>query len=232
MSALLTTLSIDQLAQCCRQETNNFSTGQAYDDAYGLELFRRAIFQHNQAAWQAIYVQYQPLVAYWVQRHSKFPSTGEEADFFVNAAFTRFWWTASRHRLRLRFESLGRVLRYLKVCVHTAIEDECRRQRGAQATLSLDDLSEIVANDLPSTEAQVMRQVAIEVLTQAMRNRLEGEEEEVVALLSWKYGLRPREIQARRPDLFPSVKRIYQIKRNISNRLMRDPLIQQLRAAG
>jgi hypothetical protein len=50
--------------------------------------------------------------------------------------------------------------------------------------------------------------------------------------LSWTYGLRPQEIQARRPDLFPDVRRVYQVKRNLINRLQRDSVIQQLLMEG
>jgi hypothetical protein len=71
------------------------------------ELFRRAILNRDQAAWQAIHAQYQTLITSWVWRHSKFQSTNEEAASFVNAAFIRFWRTVSK-------KGMGQFLATLK----------------------------------------------------------------------------------------------------------------------
>jgi DNA-directed RNA polymerase specialized sigma24 family protein len=230
MSALPSDLSVDELARRCRQEAERFLAGRPHNEAYGLELFRRAIINRDQAAWQAIYAQYQALVARWVRHHAKFQSTNEEAVFFVNGAFARFWHAVSKQERGLQFDSLASLLGYLKRCVHSAIEDECRRQqRWPQDALAWDDLSEAVADDIPSPEARVIGQVVADTIEWAVMSRLQGEEEEVTAALSWTYGLRPRQIQVRRPDLFPNVRRIYEVKRNIVSRLLRDPEIQQLR---
>jgi DNA-directed RNA polymerase specialized sigma24 family protein len=222
-------LSVDELARRCRQETQKYMGGHPHDDAYGLELFRRAIIHHDQTAWKAIYAEYQALVTLWVQRHSRFESINEEATFFVNAAFARFWHTASRHTARLQFNDLGGLLRYLRLCVYSVIEDECRRRRRwPQDAPALDDLLEVMADGVPSPEARAISQMAAEALEQSVLSHLRGEEEEVIATLSWTYGLHPRQIQANRPDLFADVRRVYQVKRNILNRLLRDPEIRQL----
>jgi hypothetical protein len=89
-----------------------------------------------------------------------------------------------------------------------------------------------VAGEEPSPERHVMSQIAVEALAQAVLSHLRDEEDKVVAILSWTYGLRPQEIQARRPDLFPDVRRVYQVKRNLVNRLQRDSVIQQLLVEG
>jgi hypothetical protein len=96
MSSSPNGLSVEELAQRCRQESEKYLAGQPHDETYCFELFRRAIFNRDQAAWQAIYAQYQTLITSWVWRHSKFQSTNEEAASFVNAAFIRFWRTVSK----------------------------------------------------------------------------------------------------------------------------------------
>ncbi|MEJ2555992.1 MAG: hypothetical protein P8186_07155 [Anaerolineae bacterium] len=204
-------------------------TDHLLDDTYRLELFRRAIFDQDQAAWQAIYVEYQALVSFWIKRHSHFDSAGEEARFLVNEVFTRFWYTASLHKDKFQFNALAPLLSYLKTCVHSVIQDEWRRQRRRpRGDLIWGEISEILPDAPPSLEAQAIDQVALDALARAIASRLQGEEEKVVAALSWTYGLRPSEIQARRPDLFPDVRRVYQVKRNILNRLQRDCEIRKL----
>jgi RNA polymerase sigma factor (sigma-70 family) len=232
-SSLPSYLDLDELAQRCRPESQEHVAPQAGDEACGLELFQRAIVFQDGAAWCALYVEYKSLVAHWVRNHSKFPATGEDVAYFVNEAFARFWHTASRHQARHQFQGLGQILNYLKVCAHSAIEDEWRRRRHwLPDPLAWDDMSEVVAGEEPSPERHVMSQIAVEALAQAVLSHLRDEEDKVVAILSWTYGLRPQEIQARRPDLFPDVRRVYQVKRNLVNRLQRDSVIQQLLVEG
>lgn len=223
-------LSVNELALRCQQEREKFLAGSACDETYSLELFHRALFDHDQAAWQAIYAEYQPMVTQWVRRCSRFQHTNEEAAFFVNAAFTRFWRAVSGWERRSQFDSLPKLLGYLKCCVYSAIEDECRRQqRWMRDSVDWDGFIEAVPDDAPPVEERAIGEVAKDNLKWAMRGRLQDEKEEVVATLSWVYGLPPREIQARHPDLFPDVYQIYKIKHNILSRLRRDPGIQYLR---
>jgi len=45
----------------------------------------------------------------------------------------------------------------------------------------------------------------------------------VLMHLSLEIGLKPREIQAQRPDLFPDIKEVYTMTRNVFDRLRRSP---------
>jgi hypothetical protein len=223
-------LSIDELIQRCQQETNKYLAGHPHDETYCLELFRRAILNDNQQAWQAIYTQYQSLVADWIWQHSKSQSINEDVTVLINAAFMRFWRTVSKkNNGSFQFNSLGQLLGYFKKCVYSAIEDAYRQeQRWPQDTLIWEELSEALADDKSSLETRVLSRVEMDALEWVVWSRLRGEAEMIVARLSWLDGLSPREIQARRPDLFVNVRRVYRIKRNILERLLRDPKIQKL----
>jgi DNA-directed RNA polymerase specialized sigma24 family protein len=121
-------------------------------------------------------------------------------------------------------------LQYLKSCVHSAIEDAYRQQqRWPPEALIWNELSEVLVDEELSPEARVLSRLVREALEWAVWSRLRDEAEVVVATLSWEYGLSPREIQARRSDLFATVQQVYRIKRNILDRLSRDPDIQKLR---
>jgi hypothetical protein len=125
---------------------------------------------------------------------------------------------------------LGKLLQYLKSCVHSAIEDAYRQQqRWPPEALIWNELSEALVDEALSPEARVLSQLAWEALEWAVWSRLQSEAEVAVATLSWEYGLSPGEIQARRPDLFATIQQVYRTKRNILDRLMRDPDIQKLR---
>jgi len=65
-------LSIGDLTWRCRQESAQYLAGNAHNETYCLELFRRAIVDQDQAAWPALYTHYEPLVAEWARHHPKF----------------------------------------------------------------------------------------------------------------------------------------------------------------
>jgi hypothetical protein len=64
---------------------------------------------------------------------------------------------------------------------------------------------------------------------QTIQSHLRNEEEQLTLALSWVYDLHLCEIQAYCPDLFADTSYVYQVKRNVMNRLMRDPIVQRLR---
>lgn len=217
-------LNLGELIRRCQVESKHYLAGHPYDETYSLELFHRALFKQDQEAWQSIYAQYQILVTDWIWRHSKFRRTSEEPGFFVNAAFISFWHSTSKPELALKFNHLGQFLRYLKCCVHSAIEDEYRRrQRQPQDIVVWEELLETLVDDASSLEERIISQAKMDDLQQAVLKQLRSGEEEVVASLSWLHGLSPQEIQAHRPDLFADVRRVYRVKRKILNRLRRDP---------
>jgi len=119
-------LDVDQLADECADQTQRFFNRVEHDTGYCYELFRRAIVGRNNHAWEKIYHQYQPLVINWVERHSRFPATREEVDYFVNGAFDKMWSAVDGEKFR-QFDDVPDLLRYLQMCVHSVIVDHTRR---------------------------------------------------------------------------------------------------------
>ena len=60
-----------------------------------------------------------------MQRHAAFPASGEEAQYFVNRAFDKLWTAMTPQKFE-RFPDLKSLLRYLQMCVHSAIIDHVR----------------------------------------------------------------------------------------------------------
>src|SRR5437867_12583929 len=89
----LQNMSTGDLSHRCAQETERYFHKQSHDSTYCFELFRRAIQKADQAAWDIICVQYQPLVSGWVRQHHGFQDSGEEIQYFVNGAIGKIYST-------------------------------------------------------------------------------------------------------------------------------------------
>src|SRR5690349_12792071 len=61
-------MGVEELAQKCAHETDLFFAQREYDPSYGFELFRRAVRNKDERAFEVVMALYQPLVARWVKR--------------------------------------------------------------------------------------------------------------------------------------------------------------------
>jgi DNA-directed RNA polymerase specialized sigma24 family protein len=200
-------------------------TGRAAEDAAGLELFRRAIADGDEAAWRDVIDMYRGLLLAQAGRQVVRGLVFEDDGFCVDRAFQRFWGASRAGRIR-RFDDLGAILKYLKMCLGSVMLDEARARRR-QAWMSFDDLApEADVNADPSGE--VIGRLGRRELWAAVERELADPKEHLVARLSFVAGLSPREILARHPDEFEDVFDVYRIKRNMIDRLRRSRTIQHL----
>ncbi len=225
MSEEINRLAVDELAQKCRQETNNYFKHQVHDDRYCFELFRRAIQEQDKYAWDMICVQYQSLVTGWVSQHSGFEASGEEAEFFVNGAFGKISGTLSPEKFQ-SFSDLGYLLRYLKMCVHSVITDYNRAADYADLS-ALDEAEEEESPEL-SPEEQALDQSNRQTFWNLTRTRLHDEKERLVIHGSFVLDLKPQEIYDHFQSAFSDVDEIYRVKQNIISRLRRDSEFRKL----
>ena len=84
-------LDLAALVRRSLSESELFYHGQPHDTRFSYELFRRALVERNEQAWEHIFTSYGSLVESWVRRSGAFASSGESSEYFVGAAFTRFW---------------------------------------------------------------------------------------------------------------------------------------------
>lgn len=63
----LADLPIDEIIARCQEETERYSRRDSHDPRYCYELFRRALAEQDQEAWQALRAQHQRLVGSWIQ---------------------------------------------------------------------------------------------------------------------------------------------------------------------
>jgi DNA-directed RNA polymerase specialized sigma24 family protein len=226
----LQTLTLTGIAHRCAQETELFFQRKSYNPRYCFELFRRAIMERNQRAWEVVYNQYRSLVGSWVERHSAFPSSGEETQYFVNRAFEKMWVAVTPDRFG-RFPDLKSLLRYLQTCVHSVVLDQVRVAEQAEVGAEADIASvEGEAGDT-TPEDQALARVQGQELWDQISKRLHNDKERRVMYDSFVLALKPREIYAEGKDMFRDVREVYRVKENVLARLRRDAELKKLLGA-
>jgi len=219
-------LTVEDLAQRCAQETDLYFAHRDYDSSYCFELFRRAIRSKDERALEVVIIQYQPLVARWVDRwmdkHPDFPSVNEEAQDFIAQAFERFWVSFTSAKFD-KSQSLAAVLRYLQMCVNGAITDAWRKLRHVQLEQITGDEDQEFAEPEPTPEELLQR----DEFWQLIKKKSKDPKEYIVVYASFSLALSPREILAEYPDEFSDIKEIYQYKANLLERLERDEEIKE-----
>ncbi len=213
-------LSIADLARLCgRHQSREVSRVYAIGHCY--ELFRRAVVERDDAAWQAVISIYRRLVLYWLGPHADEDTLQE--------VFLRFW-QLHRHRsppFTTRFPNIGAVMGYLKQCAIAvrieagrAQERERRLWERVRRAAVLEAVVIIEAYETPQDDRPNIRE--------AILSRVQSERERVVFEGTYHHGLAPREIQARWPDLFPTKQDVYRVKEKLLKRLRRDKELRKL----
>jgi hypothetical protein len=177
-------------------------------------------------SWDAVVHQYRWLVLLYVKRHHAWVERGElDDEYWVMRVFQRFWSAVKADRFH-QFRRLASVVAYLKLCAHSVLLDELRAARAAQV-FSLDRVSKAYAA-WQDVGTEVVGKLSCQILWRAVLSEAQGSQEPVVARLSWVQGMQPSEIYAARPGLFESVGAVYRIKRNLLERLRKNPLLAEL----
>jgi len=213
-------LSLAELGRRCREETLRFLRGEPREDAFCFGMFERAIVQREEEAWATIVAQYRGIVLSYVGQHSAAAMIREPDDYWVNRAFQRFWSAVGPERFG-QFPDLAALVKYLKLCVHSVLMDEIRARRAAPAN-SLDEVPESALSP-SNADRTVIGKLAGAQLWTTILAEMQDEAEEVVAYLSFVRELKPSEIFSSRPGLYASVADVYRIKRNVIERLRRNP---------
>ncbi len=185
-------------------------------------LFCEALVGRDPEAWRQLYLRYQNLVAAWVRRHPAFPRSGESVGYFVNRAFDRLLSAVDSEKFA-RFPDAPSLLRYLKMCAHSAVLDAVRHREHE----ALDNPGWVA--EVSDPEAQAVANLQREELWAVVQSVVRDHRERVLVYESFVCGASPQQLQSRHPDLFSSVEDVYLAKRNLLLRLRRHPRIQALR---
>jgi DNA-directed RNA polymerase specialized sigma24 family protein len=189
-------------------------------DSY--ELFRRAIVHRDEEAWAAIYRRYRSLLIAWAARSSVRAYLHAECADIADQALARAWAALTPERFAA-FPSLAKLLSYLHACVETTAIDSARAQASRER------LAQRLAAAPPATSDQaVLADLDREALWHTVSALAGTPAERVVLVESFAYGLPPGEICARHPQIFSTVRNVYNVKRKLFARLQRNREVLRL----
>jgi DNA-directed RNA polymerase specialized sigma24 family protein len=214
-------LSISSIRHRCAQESDRFFNKKDQDPRYCYELFRRALFERDDLAWNYIYYQYERLVRSWVRKHPSFPITGEEVDYFVNEAYSKLW-TAVEPEKFTKFPNLKSILGYLQTCVWAVIVDFVRLKEFKLVVIAAEDIPHQLETEEPELEEKVSDKLNLQAILDLIDGEIKDERENCVFYGSFIKGLKPGEIIDHCKGLFEDVKEVYRVKENLLARLRRN----------
>ena len=105
-------LSVLALADQCKSEISKYRSGEPYNDQYCVELFRRAMRQHDPLAWEIVQQRFQETMFRWMRAHPQreLACRLDSEENYVAQAFARFWF-ATTNNPTLEFKTLAAALR-------------------------------------------------------------------------------------------------------------------------
>jgi hypothetical protein len=207
----LSTASVKDLKERC----------DADDDLACWELFRRAVDDNDDPAWHVVYNKYRLWIISWGH------DSHVEKEVLVNDVFMRFVTWTDKKSLAQDFPTIEQVMGGLRRCTRTYIIDEGRAYTRKQMR------DEPLLPNTKTTTIREMEDSVFDGITASERqtyflNRLNDDDEKLIFDLSYKLGLKPKEIFARHPNRFENVKAIHRIKERIVRRFANDPILQKL----
>jgi DNA-directed RNA polymerase specialized sigma24 family protein len=216
----LAALPRDDLCRRCREETEHYRRARPVDGRFCLEIFRRAIVEHDQACWSELYDIYHDQALMWCRR----AGAGQHADHeeIITEAWTRFWRYFTTTKLE-EATGIAGVLTYLRSCIFTVVIDQRRRQ---VETTPLDPTL-MPPDTVPGPDEALAAAAAVSEFWRTVHQHLHDERERVLMHMKYILLLRSAEIQHRYPALFPTVDDVYRITRNVLDRLRRSPAIRR-----
>jgi DNA-directed RNA polymerase specialized sigma24 family protein len=176
------------------------------------------------------------MVLAWIGRHPDFAAigAGEDADHWVDAVFVRFWNALKPERFG-QFGETRQLLAYLKMCASSVVQDELRQRQQRLVSVPLEPVGDENAPEDYSRAIEVHDPpeagLEIQELLGVIRRELRDDLERQVFELSIRLGFTPREITRHDPEHFPTAAVVYQVKRNLLERLRRSPDVRKYLAA-
>ena len=206
-------MSLSALADRSRLEMSKFRRNEPSNDQYCLEIFRRATMQHDERAWDIIYVLFQDQVRQWFRNDATRTAAlrHEDERTYVDDTFKRFWQSVNTQKHE--FPVLASALRYLRLCLNSVIID----------TLRAYTRKEVLGLPEPGSPNELLVEDTYHEHEwwSVIEKLLTNERERRVIYLLYHCGLKPREIVMRCPDEFTTEQEIYRLRRNGLERLKR-----------
>jgi hypothetical protein len=212
---LLRGLSVSVLAQLCKDELDKLERGEPGHEQYSVELFHRALAQHDALARETVQRCFKETVHHWMYSHPNREAACrlESEEHYVAQAFERFWQATASNQ-GMEFIRLSAALQSLRASLNGAILDTLRAY-SRPGEVSLPEPEE---PGKPVGEDSANSSEAWNILEMMLSNQ----REQRLAYLLYHCGLKPREIVRFCPQEWPDVQEIYRLRRTILQGLLRN----------
>jgi hypothetical protein len=229
----LQSLALDQLIQRCHTMTVSYlRTQQVGDDCYCLELFRRAVQDHDENAWAFIYTTYsteeflgEHYILKWVRswfngRHGAVIRSAYTEDEVVHEVWLRF--AQSEAARSFNFLTMSQLMSYLRRLINNFMMDIARRRSvhviessTEQAASHVEQLLRTVPDQADNVERLISDHESLEEMLRQIGDQIRG---------YFLERLPPRKLYHLYPDLFaPGEVEI--IRTRLVRRLRKSPFI-------
>ena len=137
---------LNELARRCQQENDTYRRTGSSDPSYCLKLFRMALEENREDAWEKIIECYTPGLRNKLYTHPWASLLREYQDDIIMMAFERF--LEQNKKKTLQVTSPGAMLNYLYRCLYTAIL-LCKRDKDKERLIAgtLNDFADIPGPD-------------------------------------------------------------------------------------
>lgn len=213
-------LNTQKLSVHCAEQTSLFRKTGDSDGRYCYELLRRAAVG-DEEAWEKVYAYYSPEIQNQIKRQGVDAPDIEDLTHEV-------WERLRRNMLNLdkwsRFPDLKHVLAFFGDCVTSVTVDYFRTSRRRQKLmerLSLENPNWTSEEGLTQLERR-------ELVLHCVRRHYRHENDAFLVEQLWGFGRKPQEVARRYPDKFPTAAQVSQQKRNLIDRIARDPACAQV----
>lgn len=217
----LAALPVAEVCRRCQDETARYRRREAHDDRFCFEVIRRAVVVRDERCWEELYAIYHDQVLAWCRRAGA--DSSADPDELVLLTWGKFWRSYTAEKLATSSGTTG-VLMYLKLCAHSVVTDQARSQTN---TTSYDAAPVERPDPDPTPEEAVTELASRAALWELIGRQLRNERERVLMHLLYQIGLKSAEVQSARPDLFPNVKLVYGMTRNVLDRLSRNKELRE-----
>lgn len=209
--------AVDDVARACVEQNARFERDGVSDPEYCFELFRRALAELNETALNYVREIYTPRLEKWVRRLWQFAQTGEEAEYFCQEAFVNFYFASAGPKFA-KYQSLGRIINYMKTCVFTAVTLYLRSQIPAETAPEDFDPPD------PNTDFVNLK---VESLWLHICTILTDDKERLLANLAFVQEMKPREIVPRYSHIWQTESQVSTALFRIRRKLYRDPALSR-----
>jgi len=204
-------MSTDELLDHCMNEISLYHRGDLRDDAYCIELFRRATLQKEQNAWRAVQQCLSETVRGWLDGHphKEMACRMDREEHYVTQAFERFFKATVRQQIT--FSTLADALLSLRTYLNSALLDALR------ASSRSGDIMLPVCSEAEHSGVTISNQSEV---WEMLRNMLPDMREQRLVYLLFHCGLKPKDIVRTYPQEFPDVEEISGLRHRLIQLLL------------